>query len=292
MGYEEMLEKLIVRQASGTPLDTPQDLSIDGELITGISGRDRYLVLNRIAKQKRLQKMPINSFEDMFGATPLIGVKYNSQAQPGISATVENMEGDNVVILNSAEPGTVLPSHFGRQVVTQTGDSLEFKTDAIVGNIIRNSGMIGKISKVDDETIEIDYGHSSGFIPLTCEVVFKPCSSPDGLSWHDNFNAAQEESRQTGKPLLVHFHDQWSSPCRELFAKVLPDPKVIDVLGGYVRVRINSINQLESLKLYGVSTVPTIQLYDNQGGLQSTITGLTSAEKLVEELRKIQTDKK
>jgi hypothetical protein len=288
MGYEEMLEKLIVRQAIGAPLDTPQDLTIAGELIPGISDGDRYLLLNRTSKKKRLQTISVSLFEDRFGATPVIGIKYDSPAQPGMSATVENMEGDKVVILNSAEPGTVLPSHFGRQVVTQNGDTLEMRTDAVVGNIIRNSGMIGKVSKVDDETIEIDYGHSSGFMPLTCEVIFKPFSSPDGLAWHDNLDQAKEESRRTGKPLLIHFHDQWSTPSRKLLARVLPDPKVIDALGGYVLARINSINQLESLKLYGVSTVPTIQLYDSQGGLQSTITGLTTAEKLAEELRKNQ----
>jgi FKBP-type peptidyl-prolyl cis-trans isomerase 2 len=292
MGYEEMLEKLISRQASGAPLNTPQNFSISGELIPGISGGDRYLLLNRITKKKRLQTLSVRSFEEIFGATPVMGINYDSQAEPGITATVEKIEGDMVVILNSAEPGTVLPSYFGRQVVTQIGDTLEFRTDTPVGNIFRNSGMIGRVSRVDDDTIEIDYGHSSGFIPLTCEVVFKPCSSPDGLHWHENLDQAKEESRRNGKPLLIHFHDQWSSPNRELLAKVLPDPKVTEAMNGYVRTRINSINQFESLKLYGVTTVPTIQLYDSQGGLKSTITGLTTAEKLAEELRKIEADAK
>jgi FKBP-type peptidyl-prolyl cis-trans isomerase 2 len=290
MGFEEMLEKLITRQAAGAPLDTPQDIALAGELIPGISGGDRYLLLNRTTKKKRLQTMPVSRFEAAFGSTPVIGIRYDSQAQPGMSATVENMEGDKVVILNSAEPGTVLPSHFGRQVVTQTGDSLEFRTDAAVGDIIRNSGMIGKITKVDDQTIEIDYGHSSGFLPLTCEVVYKPCSSPDGLDWYENPDQAKEESRRTGKPLLVHFHDQWSSPCREFFTKVLPDPKVIEALNGYVRVRINSINQVEFAKRYNVTTVPTVHLYDSQGTLKSTLTGLPTIDKLIEELRKVEAD--
>jgi FKBP-type peptidyl-prolyl cis-trans isomerase 2 len=292
MCFEEILEKLISRQAAGAPFDAPQNMSIAGELIPGISGGDRYLLLNRTTKKNRLQTLPVKGFEGKFGATPVMGIKYDSPEQPGMSATVENMEGDKVVILHSAEPGTVLPTHFGRQIVTQVGNTLEFKTDATLGAIIRSAGMIGKVSKVDDETIEIDYGHSSGFTPLTCDVVFKPFTSPDGLSWHDNLDSAKEESRQTGKPLLIHFHDQWSSPNRTFLAKVLPDPKVIDALGGYVRTRINSINQLETLKLYGVATVPTIQLYDSQGSLKSTITGLTTVEELVEELQKVQADAK
>lgn len=289
MGYEEMLEKLIARQAADAPLDTPQDISISGELIPGISGSDRYLLLNRTFKKQRLETMPIATFEGQFGATPVIGIKYDSQVQPGMSATVENMEGDKVVILYSAAPGTVLPSTFGPQAVTQTGDFLEFRTDATLGAIYRNSGMIGCITRVDDETIEIDYGHSSAFIPLTCEVVFKkPCSSPDGLSWHENIDQAKEESRQTGKPLLVHFHDQWSKPSRQLFAWLLPDPKVIDHLNGFVRVRINSITQPELAKQYKVTTVPSILLYDSQGTLKSTLTGLPTMKTLIEELRKVE----
>jgi FKBP-type peptidyl-prolyl cis-trans isomerase 2 len=292
MGYEEMLEKLIARQAEGAPLDTPIDLTIDGELIPGISGGDRYLLLNRSTKQKRLQTLSVKFFEERFGATPVIGIKYDSPAQPGLSATVENMEGDDVVILNSVEPGTILPSHFGPEIVTQTDDTIEFRTDTTVGNIFRSSGMIGKVSKVDNDTIEIDYGHSSGFIPLTCEVIFKPFTSPDGLSWYENLEEAKAESRRTDKPLLIHFHDQWSSPSRELLAKTLSDPNIVGALGGYVRTRLNSINQLELLKLYGIETVPAIQLYDSQGNLKATITGLTTVEILAEELRKIQADVK
>jgi len=288
MGYEEMLEKLIARQAADAPLGTPQNLTIAGELIPGIGGGDRYLQLNRTTRKKRLQSLPVTRFEAAFGATPVVGIRYDSPAQPGMSATVENMEGDRVVILHSAEPGTTLPTHFGRQVVTQTGDTLEFRTDATVGSIIRNSGMIGRISKVDEQTIEIDYGHSSGFVPLTCEVVYQPCSSPDGLDWYDNLELAREESRRSGKPLLIHFHDQWSSPCREFLARVLPDPAVIEAMNGYVRVRINSINRPELAKQYSVTTVPAILLYDRQGTLKGTITDLPKVEKLVEELRKVQ----
>jgi len=292
MGYEERLEKLIVRQAADAPLGAPQTISVAGELIPGIDDGDRFLLLNRTISEERLQSMPVDRFESVFGATPVIGIKYDSRIEPGISATVEKMEGDEVVILKSAEPGTILPSHFGPRTVTQTDDTLELRTDATIGDITRTSGLTGRISKVDDEIIEIDYGHSSAFIPLTCEVAFAPCSSTDGLDWTEDLDQAKKQMRQSGKPLLIHFHDQWSSPCRELLAKVLPDPKVIDATSGYVRARINSINKLKTLKLYGVSTVPTIQLYDSQGNLKSTITGLTAAEKLVEELRKIQPDMK
>jgi FKBP-type peptidyl-prolyl cis-trans isomerase 2 len=292
MGYEEMLEKLIARQASGAPYNRLQVIPIAGELIPGVSGGDRYLLLNRAIKQDRVESMSIERFEGVYGATPVIGIKFDSPKQPGISVTVDSMEGDEVTILSSAEPGTVLPSPFGPQVVTQARETLEFRIDSTVGDIIRSSGMVGKVSKVDNETIEIDYGHSSGFIPLTCEVTFKPLSSPDGLGWYDNPEDAKEESRRTGKPLLIHLHDQWSKPCREYLAKVLPDPKVIDALNGYVRVRINSFNQLETLAQYGVTTLPTILLYDSHGALKSTITGLTTAEKLAEELQKNQVDTK
>jgi hypothetical protein len=292
MCFEEMLEILIARQAENTPFYTEQNITIDGELIPGISGGDRYFLLSRTTKMDRQETLPIKGFKEKFGATPVIGIKYDSPAEPGMSATVENMEGDNVVILNSVEPGTVLPSHFGREIVTQIGNTIENRTDATTGAIIRSGGMIGKVSKVDDETIEIDYGHSSGFVPLTCAVVFKPFTIPEGMDWYDNLELAKEESRQSGKPLLVHFHDQWSSPNREFLAKVLPDPKVIDSLNGFIRVRINSVNKLATLKLYGVTTVPTIQLYDSKGNLKKTLTGLPTAEKLTEEMRNVQADAK
>lgn len=288
MGYEERLEKLIARQAAGAPLGIPRTISIDGEVVPGVQGDERYLQLNRIIRDERLQTMGVDQFESLFGAAPVIGIVYNSRVEPGISATVEKMEGDEVVIVKSAEPGTILPSHFGPRTVTQTHDTLEYRTIAAVGDITRTSGLTGRVSRVDDETIEIDYGHSSAFLPLTCEVEFSPCSSPDGLEWTQDPDRAREQMAQSGKPLLIHFHDHWSSPCRELYNTVLPDPEVIDALEGFVRLRVNTINRPDLTKLHRVSTVPSILIYDNQGNLKSTVTNLPKAKKLVEELRKVQ----
>ena len=286
MCFEEMLEMLLARQAVGAPLDTPQTFAIEGELIPGISGGDRYLTMNRSFQKKRRVTIPTGRFEEKFKTPPVPG-KTIAMREPGLSVTVEAVDGDKAVFLYNAEPGAVLPSPFGPGIITQTTDAFEVKTDAKVGTIIRSGGMIGKITGIDETSFVVDYGHSSGFTPLTCEVVFKPFASPDGQDWYDNINQAREESRRTGRPLLIHFHDQWDSASRTFLATILPDPKVVAATSGYIRVRINSLDRISMLREYQLVTMPSVLIFDSEGKELQRFIGPSKADEFADGLKKI-----
>jgi thiol:disulfide interchange protein len=151
--------------------------------------------------------------------------------------------------------------------------------------------MIGKITEVNDTSYVIDYGHSSGFTPLTCEVVFKPFASPDGLRWLQDMDAAKNESRQSGKPLLIHFHDQWSGPNRKLISEVLPAPRVVAALGGYIRVQVNTTANISMLQEYGITTIPSILILNSEGKELQRFIDVPKTDELADELGKIVAEK-
>ena len=46
-------------------------------------------------------------------------------------------------------------------------------TNAQEGALVRTSkSLIGKITEVTEDTFVVDYGHTFGFTPLTCQTVF------------------------------------------------------------------------------------------------------------------------
>jgi FKBP-type peptidyl-prolyl cis-trans isomerase 2 len=290
MCFEEMLELLLARQAEGAPLNTPRAIIIDGELIPGLSGGDRYLTMNRSFQKKRQVTIPIHKFEESFKSSPVTG-KIMAAGEPGLSVTVEAIDGDKVTIRYSAEPGAILPTPFGPGIITQTADTFEVKTDAKADTILRSGGMTGRITGVDETSFVVDYGHSSAFTPLTCEVVFRPFTGSDGQSWFDNLDTAKEESRRTGKPLLVHFHDQWSSPDRALVATILPDPRVTAATSGFIRVRIDALGRVTMLREYRLATIPAILVFDSEGTELQRFIGPPKVDELAEELEKIVANK-
>lgn len=286
MCYEEMLELLLARQAADASMNTPQTITVDGELISGLSGGDRYLTMNRSFQKKRQVTIPIHKFKESFKSSPVTG-KTMATGEPGLSATVESIDGDKVNLRYSAEPGAILPTPFGPGIITQTDDTFEVKTDAKADTILRSGGMTGRITGIDDTSFVVDYGHSSAFTPLTCEVVFRPFTGSDGQSWLDNLDAAKEESRRTGKPLLVHFHDQWNSASRALVATILPDPKVIAATRGFVRARIDALGRVTMLREYRLATIPAILVFDSEGKELQRFIGSPKVDELADELEKI-----
>lgn len=287
MAYEEMLERLMSCQAPGTPYDQPQSLTVEGSLIAGISGNERFLTMNRSFTENRQVTIPVSNYEKRFKTTPQPGNTIDT-GRPGLSATVQAVENDKVTMRYNAESGAFKPSVFGTAIITQTDDTLEFKTDAKLNTIVRSNSMIGRISDVTDTTFVVDYGHSSGFTPLTCEVIFKSFTGTDGLRWHVNLEDAKEESRRTGKPLLVHFHDQWNSANRTFLSTILPAPRVVAALNGYIRVQIDTMTNTTTQREHRLSTIPSVIVLDREGKeLQRFIGGPANADVFADELEKI-----
>jgi len=291
MAFEEMLELNLVRQAPGAILDTPQTITVEGELISGITSRDRYLTMNRSFQKKRRVSIPVSKFEETFKSTPVIGNTI-ATGTPGISVTVQALADDKVEILYHAEPGAAFPAPFGPGIITQTDETFEVKTEAKVDSIVRTASMIGRITGVDETSFVVDYGHSSGFTPLTCEVVFQPFTGPGGQVWLDNLDTAKAESRRTGKPLLVHFHDQWNSANRTFLATILPAPKVVAATSGYIRVRVNTLDRITMLREYQLATIPSVLIFDSEGKELQRFIGVPKVDEFADGLQKILTDPK
>jgi FKBP-type peptidyl-prolyl cis-trans isomerase 2 len=286
MSFEEMLELLLCQQAVGKPFNSSQTLTVEGELIPNISGGDRYLGMNRSYTIKRKSIIPASTFKQKYNVPPEVGKELNGQT-PDFSVTVEGINGDQVTLCFNAKPGAAFSTPFGSGIITQTADDFVITTNAIPGTIIRSGGMIGMITDVTDTTFQVDYGHSSGFTPLTCDVIIKPFTSPDGLVWLHDLDAAKEESLKSGKPLMVHFHDQWSTPNRKFISEVMPVCRVKAAAENYVRVRVSASDSLAIFREYGVTTIPTVIIYDSNGKEIRRLSGLPTTEEFASELEQL-----
>lgn len=172
MSMEEKVEHYLLRQAVGNPLGEQVALTVAGELFN-VRGGDRYLPMRRKFAKKRRVTMSVNAFKHSFALEPAAGLHTETKV-PGMSARVLTVQGDSVEILYAVKPGTHIPSVFGEIAITQNEDELLMVTQARDGALVRSGGsLVGKITKVTEEGYEVDYGHSFGFVPLTCQVVFR-----------------------------------------------------------------------------------------------------------------------
>ncbi len=87
--------------------------------------------------------------------------------------------------------------------------------------------------------------------------------------------------------MIVDFYADWCAPCRELDEKTFSDPRVAEVLDGFVRFKVDQTRaSKEAVALareFNVLGVPTVMVY-RDGEEVFRITGFESAEQFLKRL--------
>jgi len=91
---------------------------------------------------------------------------------------------------------------------------------------------------------------------------------------HDDLQGALDLAAETGKPVFVDMYADWCGPCRMLADEYFIRDDYMEVLSQCVLVKINIDNHQDLATQYGVQSIPTLILMDNEGTELDRITGV------------------
>lgn len=101
---------------------------------------------------------------------------------------------------------------------------------------------------------------------------------PSRIEWRTDLDAALEESRRTGRPVLADFSADWCPPCIAMKHDVWPDDAVEQaVIDGYVPLVIDVDRDVDASGRYGVRAIPTILVLDGDGRVIRRATFLSAS---------------
>ena len=97
------------------------------------------------------------------------------------------------------------------------------------------------------------------FIAIDFSMAFEfPWGNKEGIQWGSNLQQAQALSRQTGKPILLHFYSDTCPPCRMMEANTFPNPSVVEAIqSSFIPVKLNTRHYPHEAKMFNIQAVPT-----------------------------------
>ena len=96
------------------------------------------------------------------------------------------------------------------------------------------------------------------FLPFPPAMGFPWDSAPKNeITWSDNLRQAQELSRQTGKPVLLHFYSDTCPPCKMMEKNTFPNPTIVStVQNSFIPVKLNAKHNPREAQMFNVQFVP------------------------------------
>jgi thioredoxin:protein disulfide reductase len=117
----------------------------------------------------------------------------------------------------------------------------------------------------------------------------------DRLAWlfHQDEVAAIAQARAQGKPVIIDFWAEWCTACKELDKTAWSDPRVQDVVGRFVTLKMDGTHDTDAFQKvfdkYGVVGMPTVVFIDSSGReVPQRIIGAIEADEMLKYLESVE----
>ncbi|HZO87249.1 MAG TPA: thioredoxin family protein [Chthonomonadaceae bacterium] len=113
--------------------------------------------------------------------------------------------------------------------------------------------------------------------------------APARIAWQSSLSDAMDESRRTGKPILLVFHADWCPFCRRMERETFADPTVARLSRNFICVKVDTETAYgkQLCEEYAVDAYPYVIFFSDPNTIVKTIEGFQSPDAFVESMRKV-----
>jgi len=112
-----------------------------------------------------------------------------------------------------------------------------------------------------------------------------------GPAWRINDEAALEEARAAGRPVVMDFYADWCTACVELDERTWIDPEVIAEAGRFVAIKMDFTKRGEfsqaATERYAIKGMPTVIFFDGSGAEVTRFFGFKGPDEVLAIMREI-----
>ncbi|MHC1743861.1 MAG: hypothetical protein AB9873_12625 [Syntrophobacteraceae bacterium] len=165
-------EEVLVRLAAelpGTRTGETREVILKSERRLDIPPQDTLLRLSRVLEREREKWITVESYKRVAGVGPEKGQLYGKE--PDSSYTVEEIRDGQVKLVRRIVAGQRVLTPLGRKGIPRdTRNGLEIRIDVKPGELVRMGDLLGRVMRVTDDIIEVDFSDPFAEETLSCTV--------------------------------------------------------------------------------------------------------------------------
>jgi len=122
--------------------------------------------------------------------------------------------------------------------------------------------------------------------------IFVSVAQAEEIEWFTDLNTAAKAAKKSGKPILLDFTAKWCGPCKKMDREFWVREDVIELSKKVIFVKIDSDNNIELKKKYGVRGIPNVTITDSWGLKLTYHAGYSTAraDEIIEKIGSVPTD--
>ncbi|MEW6664914.1 MAG: hypothetical protein AB1512_06805 [Thermodesulfobacteriota bacterium] len=167
-GFEGEIVAELAEAVPGMKPGETRSVEIKRERRKPVGNEPALVEMARVRVRPKQVKMTLEEYRSRTGKDPEVGQGYT--IDPAIPGKVSSVSEGQVAVRFEAEPGKIVKTPLGDGVIRETERAYEIVIDVKKGSLVRSGGLIGRIVKVDERMVSIDYSHPFGYEALKCEA--------------------------------------------------------------------------------------------------------------------------
>jgi FKBP-type peptidyl-prolyl cis-trans isomerase 2 len=177
VSFEDEVMKRLAISLVGLKEGEQSAVELQAERYPATSAKDRFVRMATVRKRQKEMRLSIEEYTNRTGKSPEVGQRF--VIDPLLPGRVSEVTDKDTLVLFAPEQGKALTTPFGPITVRETAEQYELVIQAEKEQLVRVGGMVGRISAVESDSFEIDFGHPFGGEKLSCEVKVESTKAAD-----------------------------------------------------------------------------------------------------------------
>jgi len=180
---------------------------------------------------------------------------------------------------------------FGNVSVQETDDAINIILEPKLGaDFQMDDQNKGRIVSVDEDGFEVNFNHFLAGKEIVLDLLVTGLTKKadilsQELEWIADHDDGLKQAKEKKIPMVLVFYSTTCHWCEKLLAETMTDPRITDLNGEYVWVKLDADLEKDLADKYELTSMPLTLLFTPEGDVLKRLSGYRNAADMIREMK-------